>query len=960
MLYAVSCLLAWLFISGMEVAVAGSTNTFKLAIITDQGPFNWSIAPTILGAFTLGLYWIRSTRYSVERAPILQNRLQRFTLLVLALCVVRLAALWHPLTTLLPALTLLWTPHATWAIMLGALGYIHGPIDNIDDEQPVRAERAIRKTDPPIGTALFFVCFITYSTYALYFCQITMLHGDEGQYLRVTHSLLHDGDMDLANNLDLDQTMEFHVREFAVHKAPASPEGKIHSVHPIGLSIVLLPAYWSGLELWQNPRLGAALFMSLLSSLCIPLLYAWLRRLGVCLYSALIAALITAGASPFFFFSNQIFPEVPALLISLFTLWLLAHWQRPEGGYKQLSPTLEIPLLTLCTVLLSFLPFLHARYAPLGMLCGGAILAQAWFSPRRRVALGAICTTIALALYALVSFHYAFSGDWLGPFRPGNAWGEDALALSTWPISLPGHWLNVGKGLISAAPVFFFSLIGWAVLAHRRDRSLLVVAGLYATTAAMNGLHPDWGFGYAFPSRFLITALPAIVFGLAVALPLLMSRPLGAFLVAFALAVSLETIQETLSLPEVGYNGRNLLMRTINDFYPFSFHFVQGEQNENTLFYASFWILLGISLYIWVMKLFDAPSRWRWALGLAALSLPSLWGQTDTAEARLSAVSTAENVFSPYMRFLRPDNPLGDRLILGSDVALRPTGIVRPDSKGTLAVVPNVTHAGIINQSTLFMPLANSAPYPGLFKLSFADLQFENPPGGYSGHLILTNRQTVKAQSPWENRLSLPLSDKINLPDPIMLHVNKPEIRYAYVEYSGAGSLQLGKIEVQVTPVRDLPKQSRQVAHIDMPSEADSASLNRVDSFPAIEQGHYRVHFKVRGPVWKTLFQRNPSPILMAAYSSLAPSDDINVFIKSWFDQDRAINPTVIHPSYYRPTGEAIAPPWKKAWPIGEGLFELTFFQPQRSDVSILLRYDGDLPLELESISIYRDTHKNI
>ncbi len=960
MVYAVSCLLAWLLLNGIEVAVAGSTSTFKLAIITDKGPFNWSIAHALLGGLTLGLYWIRSTRYSVEHAPILQNRLQRFTLLILVLCIVRIAALWHPLTTLLPALTLIWTPHATWAIIIGALGYIHGPIGNNNNEKLVRAELPIQKTAFPIRTTLFFICFIAYSTYALYFCQVTMLHGDEGQYLRVTHSLLHDGDMDLANNLDLDQTNEFHVREFAVHKAPASPEGKIHSVHPIGLSIVLLPAYWAGLELWQNPRLGAALFMSLLSSLCIPLLYAWLRRLGVSLYSSLIAALVTAGTSPFFFFSNQIFPEVPALFISLITLWLLAHWQRPGGSYKPLSSKLEIPLLTLCTVLLSFLPFLHARYAPLGMLCGCAILAQAWFSPQRRGALGAICATIALALYALVSFHYAFSGDWMGPFRPGNAWGEDALALSTWPISLPGHWLNVGKGLISAAPIFFFSLLGWAVLAHRRNRNLLVVAGLYATTAAINGLHPDWGFGYAFPSRFLITALPAVAFGLAIALPLLMSRPLGAFLAAFALAVSIETIVETLPLPEVGYNGRNLLMRTINDFYPFSFHFIQGEQNENTLFYASFWVLLGISLYVWVVKLSDAPSHWRWALGLATLSLPSLWGQTETAEARLSAVNTASNVFSPYMRFLRPDLPLGDRLILGSNVALRPTGIVRPDSKGTLTVIPNATPAAIINQSTLFMPLANSAPYPGLFLLSFADLQFINPPGGYSGHLILTNRQTVKAQSPWENRLSLPLSDEINLPDPIMLYVNKPEIRYAYVEYSGAGSLQIGKIEAQVIPVRDLQKHSRQVAHINMPSEADSAGLNRVDSFPVIEQGHYRVHFKVRGPVWKTLFQRNPSPILMAAYSTLDPSENINIFIESWFDQDRAINPTIDHSSYYRPTGEAIAPPWKKAWPVGEDLFEMTFFQPKRSDVSILLRYDGDLPLELESISIYRDTYKNI
>ena len=193
------------------------------------------------------------------------------------------------------------------------------------------------------------------------------------------------------------------------------------------------------------------------------------------------------------------------------------------------------------------------------------------------------------------------------------------------------------------------------------------------------------------------------------------------------------------------------------------------------------------------MKLSGAPARWRWALGLATLSLPSLWGQTDAAEARLSAVNTSSNVFSPYMRFLRPDLPVDRRLILKTKVPLRPTGIVRPDSNGTLTVVPNTTPAAFINQSTLFMPLANSAPYPGQFKLSFANLQFENPPGGYSGHLILTNRQTVKAQSPWENRLSLPLSDEINLPNPVTLYVNKPEIRYAYIEYSGGGSLQVGK-----------------------------------------------------------------------------------------------------------------------------------------------------------------------
>ena len=120
MLYAVSCLLVWLFLSGLEVAVAGSTSTFKLAIITNQGPFNWSIAPALLGAFTLALYWFRITRHSIERAPILQNRLQRLTLLVSALIAHELLALISSQTATLPSSPKFRDSDANLAALVGA------------------------------------------------------------------------------------------------------------------------------------------------------------------------------------------------------------------------------------------------------------------------------------------------------------------------------------------------------------------------------------------------------------------------------------------------------------------------------------------------------------------------------------------------------------------------------------------------------------------------------------------------------------------------------------------------------------------------------------------------------------------------------------------------------------------------------------------------------------------------
>ena len=48
---------------------------------------------------------------------------------------------------------------------------------------------------------LFALLLVLFSTYALYVCQMVMIHGDEAQYLRVTQSLLRDGDIDPLDTL---------------------------------------------------------------------------------------------------------------------------------------------------------------------------------------------------------------------------------------------------------------------------------------------------------------------------------------------------------------------------------------------------------------------------------------------------------------------------------------------------------------------------------------------------------------------------------------------------------------------------------------------------------------------------------------------------------------------------------------------------------------------------------------
>ena len=768
-------LCAWLALSGFDTLVAAAADQLRLAVRTGAYRPQLTLGPAAIAAAGLVLAWLR---HRFRDAPQIQERLQRATLLAAALLALRLLALWDAPVYLFPFLTLLWSPHALWAVALVFLGYVHLPPAGGSGDFPTRYAAA----------GLLTLCLPLYLLYALYFCQITMLHGDESHYLRVVQSLLHDGDMDLANNLEEGYTKEFHVTEFAVHKAPASPEGKVHSVHPIGLSVALVPAYWWGLERWENPRLATALLMALLASLCVPLLFLYLTRLGAEPWAALLATGIMALTGPFFHYTNQLFPEVPALLIALVTLVALAHWQVPGGSYRSWGRW-EVKRLGSLTLLLGCLPFLHPRFAPLGLLCGAGVLLQAWHGTRRRLALSVVALAAAAGLWALVAYNYAFSGDWMGPFRPGSAWAEGALDLATWGISLPGHWLHLNKGILNTSPVYFFALFGLLALVRMRDRRVLVAAGLYAATAGVNGLHPQWGFGFGFPARFLMTALPVLVLGLAWGLPLLLRSASATFFAALALVASMEGVLGAVGLTEGGYDGKNLLSRSINHFYPLQQHFFAPGREDIPLLDMAFWGLLAASLF-W------HPRRrgLRWALVAAAAMAPFLWSRSDDLRARLGPS------LSPYVARLS-SSETGTRIApVEFNVPLRLAEGAHVD--GRLRALPGATRRGLVNFSIISIPEL-FAPHPGIYRLTFPGLQVEPSDGQVSGHLALSSLYTVQVVSPWSSTSNYPLIGGAVKGDyPITFWVEEPRIYYVYTEYSGHGELALDGIRGTFNPSR--------------------------------------------------------------------------------------------------------------------------------------------------------------
>ena len=921
---AVGLLCAWLLLYGFEPVVGAAKDEFRLVVRPGDYSLRWALGPAILGIAGLALAWVRHSFFSGSQ---LQERLRRATLLAAALLILRLAALLDPLVYVFPFLTLLWSPHALWAVALVFLGYAH----------LLPGQKGTSFPAAYVAGGLLALCLPLYFLYALYFCQVTMLHGDEGQYLRVTQSLLHDGDMDLANNLD--QTDAFHVRGFAVPKAPGSPEGKVHSQHPIGLSVALLPAYWWGLDQWENPRLASALLMTVLASLCVPLLFLYLTRLGTEPWAALLATCTMAVSAPFFHYSNQLYPEVPGLLIILVAVLALARWQVPGGAYRSWGPW-EVPLLGLLTLLLCGLPFLHPRLAPIGLLCGAGVLLQAWHSPRRTLALGTVGLVVAAGLSALVRFHYAFSGDWLGPLRSGSgAWGEGALEISNWGLSLPGQWLQVEMGLLNSSPIYFFALLGMATIAWQRDRRAAVALGLYAATAVLNGLHSNWVFGFGFPARFLVTALPVLVLGLAWALPVLMRTATTAFFVALSLVISLETVLDTLVLTEAGYKGDNLLYRSVNDLYPLQQHFFPANQQGMPWVDISFWGLL-------FMALLYRPkyAGLRWGLVASAALAPFLWGRSETLADRLphslspyvGQLTTESSELTPRETRLRP------RLRLTQDAA-QPDGSLHARSDGTESGFVNSSLMGTLN--------------PGSYRLTFPGLHIDPQGGQVSGHFIIARRYTLGAVSPWTSRSSFPLvGGAISEDYSLTFAVDRPSIVYTYCEYSGHGEVSLDGILATFTPE---PTGQNAIEIHRVPHESQERPIQAGISYFNLPAGRYRVGFDLNGSTFATFFHRDPAPIRTAVFTGPVSGDRLAQF-----------SPHLVRPC---PTwGRHGLQPRLPAAPCRKSFTHLGgcqspfppttvpgscgFALTQPRDVRVLLHYDGPADLDLTDAVLYRET----
>ena len=311
--------------------------------------------------------------------------------------------------------------------------------------------------------------------------------GDEPHYLMVADSLLHDHDLSLERDYAEGRYRDFHPAPLAPHYRVRGLGGEIYSLHAVGLSLVLLPAYALG----SYP--GASFFMALLAVWLAGELRALLREsVGEDVEGA---AWIVALSPPLVHYAGLIFTEIPAALIVAAALRRARAQSTTRGAL-------------LAGLAVAFLPWLNVRYAILAVVLLVFAVAS---RPAIRTALAWVVPSLASAA-ALAFHHYRLYG-FLDPRRVYGRRPE--LSLEGLPTGLPGLVFDQEFGLLVYAPVFALAVPGLVAL-WRRSRALAVVTVvLTAAVMAVAGAWPMWRGGFNPPARFLVPIVPVLALAVA-------------------------------------------------------------------------------------------------------------------------------------------------------------------------------------------------------------------------------------------------------------------------------------------------------------------------------------------------------------------------------------------------------------------------------------------------------------
>jgi hypothetical protein len=313
--------------------------------------------------------------------------------------------------------------------------------------------------------------------------------GDEPHYLMVAASLLEDGDLALDADYAAGRYRAFHPADLEPHYRVRGRDGAIYSLHAVGLSLLILPAYAAG------GYAGASFFMALLAVATAWQVRALVRETLADGELADAVGWIVGVTPPLLHFAGLVFTEVPAALG--LTVALRVAWSQPSAARAWGAG-----------LLLAALPWLNVRYAILAVIVLLAAMAR---RPTVRVAAG-WCVPMLASAAALAAYHHALYGF----FDPRRVYGRrPEFAAAMIPTGLPGLLFDQEFGLWVYAPVLALAVPGLVRLSRGRRLEAAAAAALLLAVLGVASAWPMWRGGFNPPARFLLPVLPAMALGMA-------------------------------------------------------------------------------------------------------------------------------------------------------------------------------------------------------------------------------------------------------------------------------------------------------------------------------------------------------------------------------------------------------------------------------------------------------------
>jgi hypothetical protein len=358
--------------------------------------------------------------------------------------------------------------------------------------------------------------------------------GDEPHYLLTAKSLVEDRSPDLLD--------EFRARDYGdiypeiLVPRGALTKGMLNEPHGLGFPLLIAPAYAVA-----GPK-GVELFMAAVAALAIALAYALALRVVPDPW-AFAAALMAGLSPPLVAYSTAVYPAMAAGALLAGAALLALRLSEQPSRRSAFG----------CFALLGALPWLSPMFVAPGAVIAVFAVRELWLRRRRMLAIGAAeVVGFSLAFYAGLS-DGLFGG--LTPYAaqlpgasPTGATGlGDHLDRAYRLVAL---WIDRDYGLLRWAPLFALAFVGlWLAWRERRGGLARVipelrheetaaalcacVAGVQLMIAAF--LAPTM-FGFWFPGRHLVPALPLLV--PLVALGLRKLPRLGALLGALGVVAS--------------------------------------------------------------------------------------------------------------------------------------------------------------------------------------------------------------------------------------------------------------------------------------------------------------------------------------------------------------------------------------------------------------------------------------